>query len=83
MKDQDYTLDFLLEMDGFMAEICDGYWIKIEAKVIKVSMNKPFGVKYSLTLHSPEGERLLGFGNAHAVPGLKILHMIIFILIKV
>ena len=28
----------------------------------------PHGIGYSLTLHAPEGKRLLGFDNAHTVP---------------
>jgi hypothetical protein len=29
--------------------------------------NAPHGLRYSFTLHGPEGERLIGFDNAHAV----------------
>jgi hypothetical protein len=29
------------------------------------------GIDYSLTLHGPEGERLVGFDNAHPVAGQK------------
>jgi len=37
---------------------------------------KPHGLDYSLTLHGPDGERLVGFDNAHPVkrwsgPGAK------------
>ena len=28
---------------------------------------RPHGLNYSLTLHDDEGERLLGFDNAHAI----------------
>jgi hypothetical protein len=28
---------------------------------------RPHGVSYSLTLHAPDGTRLVGFDNAHAV----------------
>jgi hypothetical protein len=34
------------------------------------SSEKPFGLDYSLTLHGPGGERLVGFDNAHPV-GLR------------
>ncbi|HJU16394.1 MAG TPA: DUF6516 family protein [Stellaceae bacterium] len=36
-----------------------------------VSAEKPHGVDYSLTLHGPEGERLVGFDNAHPVARQK------------
>jgi hypothetical protein len=32
-----------------------------------VSLEKPHGLDYSLTLHGPDGERLVGFDNAHRV----------------
>src|SRR5580700_644031 len=32
-----------------------------------VSPERPHGLDYSLTLHGPDGERLVGFDNAHPV----------------
>jgi hypothetical protein len=34
---------------------------------VPVSAAKPHGLDYSLTLHGPDGERLVGFDNAHPV----------------
>jgi hypothetical protein len=34
---------------------------------VPVSQEKPHGIDYSLTLHGPDGERLVGFDNAHPV----------------
>src|SRR5580700_11015388 len=34
-----------------------------------VSPERPHGLDYSLTLHGPDGERLVGFDNAHPVKG--------------
>jgi hypothetical protein len=31
------------------------------------------GLRYSLTLHGPGGDRLVGFDNAHSVPASKSL----------
>ena len=49
-----------------------------EAPVVRMSAceAKPHGLDYSLTLHGPDGERLVGYDNAHAVttgsgPGRK------------
>nr|WP_294530813.1 DUF6516 family protein [uncultured Rhodopila sp.] len=36
---------------------------------VPVSPDKPHGLDYSLTLHGPANERLVGFDNAH--PGAK------------
>ena len=34
---------------------------------VLASPEKPHGIDYSLTLHGPDGERLVGFDNAHPV----------------
>jgi Family of unknown function (DUF6516) len=34
---------------------------------VPVSPEKPHGIDYSLTLHGLDGERLVGFDNAHPV----------------
>lgn len=66
---RDNTLETLLELNGFIAEVENGYWVKMEAKRISSpNINKPYGIKYSLTLHAPSGERMLGYDNAHQVP---------------
>ena len=33
----------------------------------EVTQERPHGLSYSLTLHAPDGLRLVGFDNAHAV----------------
>jgi hypothetical protein len=38
---------------------------------VPASPEKPHGIDYSLTLHGPEGERLVGFDNAHPVARQK------------
>ena len=65
---RDYTLETLLDLDGMIVEVGQGLWAKINAKRIKNSIiNRPFGIKYSLTLHEPNGKRLLGYDNAHNI----------------
>ncbi len=41
------------------------------ATPVAVSPEKPHGLDYSLTLHGPNGERLVGFDNAHPVARQK------------
>jgi hypothetical protein len=36
---------------------------------VPVSAEKPHGLDYSLTLHGPDGERLVGFDNAYPAGG--------------
>lgn len=65
---KDPGLTHLLELDGAIESQTDsGYWTKIEVRRVKISLARPFGLKYSLTLHAPGGERLIGFDNAHSV----------------
>jgi hypothetical protein len=44
-----------------------GHWGRFVVKRVPVSPEKPHGIDYSLTLHGLEGERLVGFDNAHPV----------------
>ena len=64
----DPGLAHLLELHGTIeSQTTSGYWTKIEARRVKASLARPFGLKYSLTLHSPAGDRLIGFDNAHSI----------------
>ena len=64
---RDSGLDNLLELDGSILDQGDGYWVKIEARLVMVTEARPHGIKYSLSLHEPFGERIMGFDNAHGV----------------
>ena len=44
-----------------------GHWVKFIVVPTEVSPHRPHGLSYSLTLHAPDGTRLVGFDNAHAV----------------
>ena len=63
----DHSLDNLLLLDGESFVVEGGFWVKFEARRIAPTAEKPHGLDYSLTLHNGEGERLLGFDNAHAI----------------
>src|SRR6266850_5242780 len=64
----DYGVEFLLTFDGHICELADDYWMKFEIKRVEATTERPHGLVYSLTLHAPDGVRLLGFDNAHGVP---------------
>ena len=68
-----HSLDRLLDLDGEVLVISeDGqYWVKFEVWQVLPTAGKPHGVAYSLTLHGPGNERLIGFDNAHPVPPTK------------
>ncbi len=59
-------LETLLNLDGEIFPMDNGYWVKFEAKRVGVSSAIPHGIKYSLTLHDKTNQRILGFDNAHS-----------------
>jgi hypothetical protein len=60
-------LEFLLAFDGRIHQIQKGYWLKFEIKRTAPTPERPHGLRYSFTLHDPNGNRLMGFDNAHGV----------------
>ena len=72
MKDRrpDHTLEFLLAFDGRIHHLEGGYWIKFEVRRVEATKKRPHGLSYALTLHAPDGRRLVGFDNAHGVPAV-------------
>ena len=68
VSDRDSGLDALLDLHGqtlFVDE--SGYWVKFVAIRTEATPERPHGLNYSLTLHVPNGLRLVGFDNAHPV----------------
>jgi len=47
------------------------YWVKFRVHRVTVTAVKPHGLDYSLTLHGPGNERLVGFDNSHPVAPTK------------
>ena len=60
-------LAFLLDFNGARYLFNEGYWVKFEVRRVEPTPQRPHGLYYSFTLHDPDGERLLGFDNAHGV----------------
>lgn len=63
----DFTRDGLLDLNGEIIVLDDGCWVKFEVRKVAVSTVRPHGLKYSLTLHDPQNERIVGYDNSHAV----------------
>ncbi len=61
----------LLDLDGIMIEQAGGHWTKFEARAVPKTEEIPHGIRYSLTLHDKQGNRIMGFDNAHTVKGNK------------
>jgi hypothetical protein len=68
---RDPSLDALLDLNGQVLVIDPNArcWVRFVVQRVPVSEAKPHGLDYSLTLHGPDGERLVGFDNAHQVRG--------------
>ena len=65
-NNQDDGLSHLLDLDGNIeVQNEEGYWVKMEVSRVDVTAERPHGIRYSLTLHAPTSERLMGFDNAH------------------
>src|SRR5271154_1490765 len=76
--ERDPSLDTLLELNGQVLVIDPEtrHWVQFVVRRVPASEARPHGLDYSLTLHGPNGERLVGFDNAHPVqettgPGAK------------
>lgn len=63
----DSGLDVLLQLNGEIFPMENGYWTKIEAKIVDANEHIPHGIKYSLTLHDPNNTRIVGYDNAHGI----------------
>lgn len=63
-----HTLEFLLAFDGRVHWYEQGYFVKFEIRRTEPTRERPHGLRYSFTLHGPDGGRLMGFDNAHTVP---------------
>jgi hypothetical protein len=66
---RDPSLDTLLDLDGQVLVVDPNghYWVRFTVTRVPCNTAKPHGLDYSLTLHGPDGERLIGFDNAHPV----------------
>jgi hypothetical protein len=72
-QQRDPTLDTLLELDGqvLVVDPEGHHCVRFVVTAVPVSPEKPHGIDYSLTLHGPDGGRLVGFDNAHPVAKQK------------
>jgi hypothetical protein len=69
MQKHDPALDTLLDLDGLTLVVDPegGHWVRFVVTQVPATAEKPHGLDYSLTLHGRNGERLVGFDNAHRV----------------
>jgi hypothetical protein len=63
----DSTLYLLLDLDGEILEMGQGYWVEIHATRIPPTPEKPHGIDYSLCLFDPKDRCLVRYDNAHPI----------------
>ncbi|HXW26152.1 MAG TPA: DUF6516 family protein [Xanthobacteraceae bacterium] len=68
MLGDDPALEALLDLDGRTFTIePSGYSVKFKVRKVPATPERPHGIRYTFTLHAPDGARLVGFDNAHVV----------------
>ena len=60
-------LETLLELTGQIVQQEQGYWVEIHAWRIEATDTVPHGIRYALTMHDSDGNRVMGYDNAHSV----------------
>ena len=53
-----------------MHHLDEGYWFKFEIARVNSTPERPHGLRYAFTLHDSDGNRLVGFDNAHGIAPL-------------
>jgi len=68
IPDRDPGLDTLLHLHGDTLFVDDaGHWVKFVVVQTEVTPERPHGLRYSLTLHAPDGARLVGWKEVDQV----------------
>ncbi len=69
----DTGIENLLILDGEIIEADSEleYFVRFTVSRVDVTEGRPHGIKYSLTLHDKDNQRLMGFDNAHAIEDKK------------
>ena len=65
-SEEDATLETLLDLDGEIFPMDNGYWTKFEVYRVAPSPQIPHGIRYTLTLHDRNNTRILRLDNLHA-----------------
>lgn len=66
LDQQDWELEVLLSMDEMVLEAGGGLWYRIRAHRVHITPGRPHGIRYALTLHDINNERIFGIDNAHS-----------------
>ncbi len=68
---KDSGLETLLQLDGEVFPMDNGYWVKFKVYSTCKNRHIPHGIRYSLTLHDKYNKRVIGYDNAHGITPAK------------
>lgn len=63
----DHTREFFRDHDGLIYCYPTGHWYKIECAEVAATVERPSGLKYSLSFFDADNTCLVRFDNSHAV----------------
>ncbi|MDP6428118.1 MAG: DUF6516 family protein [Rhodospirillales bacterium] len=63
----DHTLENLLDYHGRTHFLQNGYSLQFDIWKVTKTVSRPYGIRYSFTVHDPDNHRILCFDNAHEV----------------
>ena len=59
--------EYLLDLHQFTVGFDNGFWVAMRVSKATPDQARPHGLKYALTLHDRNDDRILGYDNAHTV----------------
>jgi Family of unknown function (DUF6516) len=59
--------DYLLDLHRQTIRYDNDYWVTVRVTKVRPSAGRPHGLKYSLTLHDQNDDRILGYDNSHQI----------------
>ncbi len=60
-----------LDFDGWEYVREDGYSVRFSVRACDATVERPHGIRYSLTLHDKYGQKVFGMDNAHAAKPIR------------
>jgi hypothetical protein len=63
----DTGIQNLLDLHRETYALDKGYWATFRAWRVPPSAERPHGLEYALSLHNEQGERIVGYDNAHTI----------------
>ena len=59
--------DYILDLHRRKISYDNGYWVTMRVTRVVASEGRPHGIKYSLTLHDRNDDRILGYDNSRGI----------------